>query len=144
MNNKLIKSIVLCLVLAIVGLTASGCGKTTAAGSTQDRYYSALNSFQNEQEATENTQEYLSTILFGDHGDLTVTSADVYYNNTGTSVPFQRASDAYDTEITFNYNNDNYVIKPKVNQVKKEIEYLNIFKNGVKTQKMKWSTNINQ
>lgn len=143
MKSNLFKSIVLCLVLAIVGLTASGCSNTTTTNSTQAPYYAALNSFQNDQDATKNNQEYLSTILFDENGTLTVTSADVYNNNTGTRVTFQRESDAYDTVITFMYNDDSYTIQPEVDQGTKEIKWLNILKNGVKSQQMNWASKVN-
>lgn len=143
MKNKLIKTTILCITLAVVGLMFAGCANTSTTGSSQGPYYVALNSFQNDQNATLNTQEHLSTILFGENGKLTVTSADVYNNNTGTGVPYQRESDTYDTEITFMYNDDSYAIQPEVDQDTKEIKWLNILKNGAKTQQMNWATKVN-
>ena len=143
MKNKLIKSTVLCIALAIIGLMLAGCGNTSKQGTTEERYYGDFNIFENDKETALNSSEYISKIYFIKNKTMTIASSEEFDDDTGNTVTYILESDEYDSDISFVYNKEKYTIHPIANAKTRDVECLKVFKNGVETQQMNWAEKVN-
>ena len=139
MKNSKSKLFVMVVALAVVVLMLEGCSKPASTGSLQEPYFVVLSKLEyvDKGGATDNSK-HISSILFGENNTLTVTTTSANGNQGGGGGPitYQLSSDAYDAECTFVFDNDTYVIKPKIINEKTHKVELYMFKNNDDVQVM--------